>query len=78
MGRGCESVACAPSAVTHHCCPTVRLPACLQVSHMASFNTSAFPDSLALGKAEALLIGTIDEIQVCGAGVRGEVGAGAG
>ena len=31
---------------------------------MASFNTSAFPDSLALGKAEALLIGTIDEIQV--------------
>ncbi len=35
-----------------------------QVSHMASFNTAAFPDSLALGKADSLLIGTIDEIQV--------------
>ena len=31
---------------------------------MAPFNTAAFPDSLALGKQEALLIGTIDEIQV--------------
>lgn len=30
---------------------------------MAPFNTAAFPDSLALGKADALLIGTIDEIQ---------------
>ena len=30
---------------------------------MASFNTAAFPDSLALGKQDALLIGTIDEIQ---------------
>lgn len=30
---------------------------------MASFNTAAFPDSLALGKADSLLIGTIDEIQ---------------
>ncbi|EFN59838.1 hypothetical protein CHLNCDRAFT_29381 [Chlorella variabilis] len=34
-----------------------------EVSHMTSFNTAAFPDSLALGKQEALLIGTIDEIQ---------------
>lgn len=34
-----------------------------EVSHMASFNTAAFPDSLALGKADSLLIGTIDEIQ---------------
>jgi hypothetical protein len=33
---------------------------------MAPFNTAAFPDSLALGKQEALLIGTIDEIQVGG------------
>ena len=66
-------LACAPTG--HHptllpcrCCrppappPAHSLP--LQVSYMASFNTSAFPDSLALGKAEALLIGTIDEIQV--------------
>lgn len=31
---------------------------------MAGFNTAAFPDSLALGKHDSLLIGTIDEIQV--------------
>lgn len=31
---------------------------------MAGFNTAAFPDSLALGKQDSLLIGTIDEIQV--------------
>lgn len=43
-------------------CPFPRPPR--QVSHMASFNTAAFPDSLALGKADSLLIGTIDEIQV--------------
>ena len=30
---------------------------------MAGFNTAAFPDSLALGKPDSLLIGTIDEIQ---------------
>jgi LSD1 subclass zinc finger protein len=35
---------------------------------MAPFNTAAFPDSLALGKQESLLIGTIDDIQVCGCG----------
>ncbi|PSC68559.1 DNA damage-binding 1 [Micractinium conductrix] len=34
-----------------------------EVSHMAGFNTAAFPDSLALGKPDSLLIGTIDEIQ---------------
>ena len=48
--------------------PAGPLPPCVcplpQVSHMASFNTAAFPDSLALGKADSLLIGTIDEIQV--------------
>lgn len=33
---------------------------------MAGFNTAAFPDSLALGKQDSLLIGTIDEIQVRG------------
>lgn len=38
-----------------------------QVGHMAPFNTAAFPDSLALGKADALLIGAIDEIQARGA-----------
>jgi DNA damage-binding protein 1 len=35
-----------------------------EVSHMAPFNTAAFPDSLALGKPDSLLIGAIDEIQV--------------
>ncbi|KAL4429821.1 hypothetical protein ABPG77_010938 [Micractinium sp. CCAP 211/92] len=34
-----------------------------EVGHMAGFNTAAFPDSLALGKQDSLLIGTIDEIQ---------------
>ncbi|KAL4855081.1 DNA damage-binding protein 1 [Chlorella vulgaris] len=34
-----------------------------EVGHMAPFNTAAFPDSLALGKQESLLIGTIDDIQ---------------
>lgn len=45
---------------------------------MASFNTAAFPDSLALGKQDALLIGTIDEIQARAAGWRwcGENGGG--
>ena len=31
---------------------------------MASFNTSSFPDSLAIAKEETLTIGSIDEIQV--------------
>ncbi len=33
---------------------------------MASFNTSSFPDSLAIAKEETLTIGSIDEIQVGG------------
>lgn len=31
---------------------------------MTSFHTAAFPDSLAIGKGDALTIGTIDRIQV--------------
>ncbi|KAK6917109.1 Cleavage/polyadenylation specificity factor, A subunit, C-terminal [Dillenia turbinata] len=34
-----------------------------EVSHMCPFNTSAFPDSLAIAKEGELTIGTIDDIQ---------------
>jgi DNA damage-binding protein 1 len=34
-----------------------------QVNFMTSFNSSSFPDSLALAKEGAMTIGSIDEIQ---------------
>ena len=39
-----------------HCCGS-------QVNFMTSFNSSSFPDSLAVAKEGALTIGSIDEIQ---------------
>ena len=38
-------------------------PPTLQVNFMASFNSAAFPDSLAVAKEGGLMIGSIDEIQ---------------
>ncbi len=35
----------------------------LQVNFMSSFNSSSFPDSLALSKEASMSIGSIDEIQ---------------
>ena len=49
-------------------CLVPSLPAALwhpptQISHMTSFSTSSFPDSLAVGKERGMVIGTIDDIQ---------------
>lgn len=58
-GRGRERRRSSTLPTAH----TTREPRAPQVNYMASFNTEAFPDSIAIAKVGSMTIGTIDEIQ---------------